>query len=146
MDIPLVMEQVYNAPLEKVWCALTEVESMREWYFPQLENFKPVEGFDFVFKNDGSPYQKSWKVTKVEEGTLLAHSWTYVGYSGISEVIFKLLIDGEGTRLQLIHVGIGSFPNDPHFARQRFESGWENILGNNLRNYLSKEKEETRSL
>jgi len=29
-----------------------------------------------------------------------------------------------------------SFPNDPHFKRERFEWGWDNLLGQNLKYLL----------
>jgi uncharacterized protein YndB with AHSA1/START domain len=34
MDTPFVIEQVYDAPIQKVWQALTDENSMRKWYFP----------------------------------------------------------------------------------------------------------------
>jgi hypothetical protein len=76
-------------------------------------------------------------VTQLAEGQKLAHSWTYTGYPGYSEVIFELFQEGTKARLRLTHIGLASFPNDPHFARQRFEDGWKNILGNNLKSFLT---------
>jgi uncharacterized protein YndB with AHSA1/START domain len=139
MDTPFVLEQVYDAPTRKVWQALTDENSMREWYFPQLMKFEPVVGFEFVFSNDGSPFQKEWRVTKVEDGRLLAHSWIYKGYPGSSEVTFELFEQGDKTRLKLTHTGLASFPTDAHFARHRFEDGWKQILGSNLKDHLAKD-------
>lgn len=136
METPFVMEQVYDSPIQKVWQALADENKMREWYFPQLEKFKPVVGFEFVFSNDGSRYQKEWQVTKVINGRLLAHSWVYKGYPGKSEVTFELYEDRDKTRLKLTHTGLASFPDDPHFLRHRFEDGWNNILTNKLKNFL----------
>ncbi|WP_432712855.1 SRPBCC family protein [Pedobacter sp.] len=136
MVTPFEFEQVYDAPIEKVWQALTDENKMRAWYFPQLIKFKPVVGFEFVFSNDGSTYQKEWRVTKIEEGHLLAHSWIYKGYPGSSEVTFGLFEEGEKTKLKLTHTGLSSFPADPHFARKRFEDGWKQILGSNLKDHL----------
>ncbi|MDN5288042.1 MAG: hypothetical protein JWR38_4316 [Mucilaginibacter sp.] len=136
MDIPFVIEQVYDAPIQKIWRALTDQNSMREWYFPALRQFEPVVGFEFVFADDGSAYQKEWRVTKVVAGRLLVHSWTYKGYPGSSEVTFELFEQGSKTRLKLTHTGLASFPSDPHFARHRFEDGWKQILDTNLKNHL----------
>ena len=55
MDTPFVLEQDYNASHKEMWQALTDENRLREWYFPQLIKFKPIEGFQFVFSNDGSP-------------------------------------------------------------------------------------------
>ena len=141
MDTPFVIEQIYDASVQKVWQAITDENKMREWYFPQLKKFEPVVGFEFVFTNDGSPYQKEWQVTQVVDGQVLAHSWNYKGYPGSSEVTFKLFEEGDKTRLKLTHTGLSSFPNDPHFARQRFEDGWKRIIGSNLKNHLAKNPE-----
>jgi len=136
MDTSFILEQTYEAPIDKVWHTLTTTGHMRVWYFPQLIKFEPTVGFDFVFTNEGSPYQKHWQVTQVEEGKKLAHSWMYNGYPGSSEVLFDLMAEGDNTRLLLTHMGLASFPQDPHFARQRFENGWQQILGSNLKQYL----------
>jgi len=46
---PIVIERTFNAPIEKIWKALTDINQMRQWYFPQLEDFKPQEGFETQF-------------------------------------------------------------------------------------------------
>ena len=138
MDTPFVLEQVYDVRSIVVWQALNDENGMSEQYFPQLIKFKPIEGFKSIFSNDGSSYQKEWHVTKVEDGQMLAHSWIYKGFLGSSEVTFELFEEGAKTRLKLTHTGLASFPNHAHFARHRFEDGWKQILGINLKNYLTK--------
>jgi uncharacterized protein YndB with AHSA1/START domain len=136
MDNPFELEQMYDAPIKKVWQALTDRDKMKGWYFPQLKKFEPIEGFKFEFTDDGSAYKKEWQVTLVEEGRKLAHSWMYKDYPGSSEVTFELFEEGNKTMLKLTHTGLASFPTDPHFARHRFEDGWKQILGSNLKKYL----------
>ena len=136
MDNPFKLEQVYDASLKKVWRALTDKDKMKEWYFPQLKKFEPVEGFKFEFTDDGPAFKKEWQVTQVDEGKRLAHSWAYKGYPGNSEVTFELFEEGDKTKLKLTHTGLASFPADPHFARRRFEDGWKQIIGHNLKKHL----------
>jgi uncharacterized protein YndB with AHSA1/START domain len=95
------LEQAYEAPLEKVWRALATETHLREWYFPQLQRFEPVTGFAFAFTDEGSRYQKQWRVTQVVVGSKLAHSWRYKGYLGNSEVTVDLGEEGDKTKLIL---------------------------------------------
>ena len=44
----VVIERTFNAPVARVWKALTDVEEMRHWYF-DLKEFKPEVGFEFEF-------------------------------------------------------------------------------------------------
>ena len=136
MSNPLIKEFEYNVPSEKVWLALTEKDQMKKWYFPQLQEFEPTVGFKFQFDQNSAEYQKEWIVTKVSEGKTLAHSWDYKGYPGSSEVIFDLFSEDDKTKLRVTQTGLESFPDDPHFARERFEWGWENLLGKNSKQIL----------
>jgi len=138
MDTPFVLEHVYDATIAQVWRALTDEDEMREWYFPQLKKFEPIVGYEFEFTDDGSDYKKEWRVMQVIDGKLLAHSWDYKGHPGSSEVTFELSEEGDKTRLRLTHTDLASFPQDPHFARHRFEDGWSRIIGSNLRKQLEK--------
>lgn len=136
MDAPLVKEFLYDVPISKVWQALTSTEKLKKWYFPQLRAFKPVIGFKFEFDDDNAGYQKEWIVTNVVEGKMLAHSWAYKGYPGSSEVIFDLFPENGTTRLSVTQTDLESFPKHPHFQRERFSSGWDNLLGHNLKQLL----------
>jgi uncharacterized protein YndB with AHSA1/START domain len=136
MDQPFILAQTYQAPVAVVWAALTDARSLRAWYFPQVQQMEPMVGATFVFADEGSVYQKDWRVTQVIAGQKLAHTWCYKGYPGSSEVSFELAAEGTATRLTLTHTGLASFPPDPHFARHRFEAGWQHILGRQLRHFL----------
>ena len=138
MNTPLVKEYTYDVPVENVWNALTEKEQMKIWYFPQLKEFEPSVGFEFQFDDDSAEYQKEWVVTKCEVGKTLGHSWAYKGFFGKSEVTFELSPEQNKTKLKVTQTGLDSFPSHPHFNRARFELGWENLLGRNLKNLLEK--------
>jgi uncharacterized protein YndB with AHSA1/START domain len=137
---PFVIEQTYNAPISKVWSAITDKDKMKEWYF-DLKEFKPEVGFEFEFI--GGSKEKSYRhlcqVTKVVPGKLLAHTWRYDNYPGSSEVTWELFDEGDKTRLKLTHTGLHSFVTDnADFARSSFAKGWTYITGTGLKNYLGK--------
>lgn len=123
----------YNALPTRLWEALTDPAQMRLWYFPQLQAFEPIIGYKFRFDDAGAEYRKEWIVTRIVPGKIFAHSWAYLGYPGSSEVVFELAEDGGGTLLRVTQTGIESFPDGPHFRRERFERGWDNLLGVNLK-------------
>ncbi|MEO5893960.1 MAG: SRPBCC domain-containing protein [Ferruginibacter sp.] len=136
MEILLIKEFDYNSPIEKVWHTLTDTNKMKEWYFPQLQKFEPVVGYKFQFDDTNLDYHKEWTVTKVVTSKTLTHSWSYKGYPGSSEVTFDLMADGSKTKLRVTQNGLDSFPVDPHFRRERFEWGWDNLPGQNLKRLL----------
>ena len=41
----VVIERTFNAPVDQVWKALTDVDEMRQWYF-DLKEFKPDVGLN----------------------------------------------------------------------------------------------------
>lgn len=138
---PFVIERIYNAPVEKVWNALTDKDQMKEWYFA-LDEFKPVIGFEFTFRGQGhkgAQYIHRCKVTEVVKHKKLAYSWTYENYPGYSEVSFELFDEGGKTRLKLTHAGLETFAQDnADFARESFAGGWTELMGTSLKQYVER--------
>src|SRR5438034_7047711 len=133
----VVIERTFNAPIARVWKALTDAEDMRRWYF-DLKEFKPEVGFEFEFavEHEGMNYDHLCKVTKVIPQKTLAYTWRYQGHEGDSLVTFELFADGDKTRLKLTHEGLETFPKTPAFARKNFEEGWTQIIGSSLKAFV----------
>jgi uncharacterized protein YndB with AHSA1/START domain len=136
---PFVIERTYNAPINKVWDAITNPTKMREWYF-NVSDFKTEVGFEFEFTggDDIKEYRHLCRVTKVIPGSTIAYTWQYDGYEGNSEVTWELFPDGDGTRLKLTHTGLETFPALASFKRENFVAGWTHITGISLKEYLEK--------
>lgn len=136
---PLIVERSYNAPIERVWKAITDKDQMKEWYF-ELEEFKPEKGFKFRFTggDENVQYLHECEVIVVDPPNKLSYSWTYPELSGYSVVTFELFSEGATkTRLRLSHDGIESFPkDDPNFAVASFTKGWNDIIGELLKKYV----------
>jgi uncharacterized protein YndB with AHSA1/START domain len=137
----VVIERTFNAPVERVWSALTDVEQMRQWYF-DLKEFKPEVGFkfEFVVEHEGNTYHHLCKVTEVIPQQKIAYTWRYKGEPGDSLVTVELFSHGNKTRLKLTHSGIETFPKTPAYARKNFESGWTEIIGTELKQFVEKSK------
>lgn len=138
---PFVIERTFNAPVEKVWKAITDKEQMKHWYF-HLAAFKPEVGFEFQFEGgtEHNKYLHLCKITEVVPGKKLTHSWRYDGYEGNSFVTFELFPEGEKTRLKLTHAGLDTFPANADFAKENFAAGWTDIIGRSLKEFLEKDQ------
>src|SRR3989440_9064438 len=110
----VVVERTFNAPVARVWKALTDADEMRVWYF-DLKEFKPQVDFEFEFivQHEGMKYHHLCKVTEVIPNKKIAYSWRYKGEEGNSLVTIELFAEGEKTRLKLMHEGLETFPKTP---------------------------------
>ena len=141
---PIVIERIFNAPVARVWEALTDVDQMREWYF-DLREFKPQVGFefDFVVEHEGNSYHHLCRVTEVIPEKKIAYTWRYKDEPGNSLVTFELFSEDDKTRLKLTHTGIETFPKTPAYARKNFEAGWTAIIGSELKQFVEGSKKES---
>jgi len=140
----IIVERTFDAPVGRVWTALTDVNEMRQWYF-DLKEFKPQVGFEFEFmvEHEGNTYHHLCRVTDVIPEKKIAYTWRYKGEPGDSLVTFELSSEGDKTRLKLTHTGIETFPRTPAYARKNFEAGWTAIIGSELKQFVERLKRET---
>ena len=135
----LEFERVYDAPIERVWKALTDKDHMKAWYF-DIADFRPEPGFEFSFTGgkDDEPFVHHCRVVEVNPPNKLSYTWTYEGYPGQSLVTFELdEPTPRKTRLTLTHRDIDTFPaGNDSFAPSSFSEGWNFILGESLRNFV----------
>jgi uncharacterized protein YndB with AHSA1/START domain len=134
---PLVIERLLNAPVERVWEAITDKEQMKQWYF-DIAEFELRIGFEFEFTGNGPEgecYVHRCKITEVVPKKKLQHSWRYEGFEGNSFVTWELFAEGDQTRVKLTHEGLETFPALPQFARTNFEGGWTYLVGTSIKNF-----------
>jgi uncharacterized protein YndB with AHSA1/START domain len=139
---PVIIERTFDAPVSKVWKAITDSSEMKHWYF-DIDDFKPVVGFEFHFTSgsEQKTYLHLCKVTEVIPERKLSYSWRYENYPGNSLLTFELFPEGDKTRLKLTHEGLDSFPKDSKdFAIGSFTAGWTHIIGTSLKDYLETSK------
>jgi uncharacterized protein YndB with AHSA1/START domain len=138
---PFVIERTYDASVDRVWRAITDLEQMKKWYFPDMKGFKPVVGAEFTFtgENKGMIYVHLCKVMEVQPQKKLKHSWRYEGQPGNSFVTWELIPSGDKTTVRLTHEGLETLPAIEAYARKNFEKGWTQIVGTMLKEFLEKE-------
>jgi len=136
---PFIIERTYDAPIEKVWKAITDKDDMKQWYF-NLADFKPEVGFEFSF--EGGTEEKTYihlcKVIEAVVNKKLAYTWRYEGYEGNSTVTFELFEEGKKTRVKLTHEGLETFPRQKDFAKENFAMGWTELIGKLLKEFVEK--------
>ena len=133
----IVIERTFNAPVARVWQALTDVDQMRQWYF-DLKEFRPEVGFEFGFvvEHNGNAYDHRCRITEIIPQKKIAYTWRYEGHEGCSLVTFELFPENEKTRLKLTHEGLETFPKTAAFARENFEKGWTELIGSELKKFV----------
>ncbi|HZK77152.1 MAG TPA: SRPBCC domain-containing protein [Candidatus Kapabacteria bacterium] len=136
----VIVERTFNAPVDRVWEAISNNDAMKQWYF-KLPEFRPEVGFEFEFEgvkpNKGIVLHKC-RVTEVISGQKLAYTWQYEEYKGISTVTIELFAEGKHTKLRLTHSGLDSFiiNNDPALDAHNFAAGWADIIGRSLKEFV----------
>ena len=140
-DEPIIVEQTFDASIEKVWKAITEIDQMRQWYFKEIPSFKPEIGFETQFnvQNQDRNFLHMWKVIDVVPLKKIAYNWKYEGYPGDSFVVFELFELNNLTKLRLTHHVQESFPDDiPEFERRSGVEGWTFFIKQSLKEFLEK--------
>jgi uncharacterized protein YndB with AHSA1/START domain len=137
---PIVVEQSFSCATETVWQAITDPDLMRQWYFEQIEDFRPEVGFEtqFDIEVSGRIFRHQWQVTDVVTGKSITYTWRYEGFPGLGTTEWNLSKTDDGTRLVLISSGIESFSRDiPEFTRESGQAGWEYFIQQRLPNFLN---------
>lgn len=141
-DPPIIVEQTFQLPKEKVWAAITERDQMVQWFFDNIPAFKPEVGFITEFTVDAGErnFPHRWEIIEAEPNKKITYHWSYENYLGVGNVIFELMEDGGNTTLRLTNITLEDFPSDiPEFKRESCIGGWEYFIQNSLKGYLERE-------
>lgn len=139
MTAPIVVEQDFATDRDRLWRAITAQSEMVRWYFEEIPEFRPDEGFsvDFVVTAEGRDFVHCWTVLDVVTRERIEHTWRYEGIEGDGRVLWLLSDSGAGAHLRLECHGIDTFPNDdPMFTREACEAGWRYFINERLKEYL----------
>lgn len=163
MTSPIIVEITAKTPLRKAWQALTDKQQMKEWYF-DIPDFIPEVGTTFNFYEPGEErkYHHRCTILELEPEKRLVHTWTHPGHSkGVTTLKWELSpaelrSDNEipssekfsetqhsttaAVKIRLTHEGIENLSDaGPDFTRENYEAGWNEIVGELLKNFLEKE-------
>ncbi|WP_370899284.1 SRPBCC family protein [Chryseobacterium gossypii] len=139
MSTPIIVQYKVNAPVEKVWNALTDKDEMRSWYF-DISDFEPEVGKTFNFYEPGEArrFHHRGKILEIIPNRKLKHTWSYPEFLNEESVVtWELGEDAGGTLVTLTHDDIENFNSlGENFSRDSFTEGWNGIIGQSLKPYL----------
>ncbi len=139
----VVVSELLNAEIAKVWQAITDPAQMKYWYFDTIKDFRPVVGFETQVMMDSGVriFNATWKVVEVIQEKRIKYNWSYAEYDGLGPVTFELAAKGDKTLITVINEGLETFPRDlPEFTEDSCKAGWEYFIQQRLPNYLKAEK------
>lgn len=141
MNTPITVQFKINAPIEKVWKALTNKEEMKYWYF-NIPDFELEVGkqFNFYEPGDEKKYHHQCEILEIIPHQKLKHSWSYPEFSNEKTIVtWEIQPDDKETIVTLIHENIDNFKAlGENFSRESFTEGWNGIIGQSLKSYLEK--------
>jgi uncharacterized protein YndB with AHSA1/START domain len=128
----LEKELFINATPERVFQALTQKEDLERWFVQKAE----------VDLRPGGAIRLEWAPDAVEIGKILvfepphrlSYTWEALEPSPTT-ITFELTAENDGTRLHLIHTGIGEGEDWDNYYTS-INSGWSFVHLNNLTAWL----------
>ncbi len=113
MSETVVLDFELKSPIERVWHALTDSATLSKWMLFKSNDFKPVVGHTFQFREaSGWTGVVDGEVIEVDKPHRLSYTWVSGGESNLqhSTVVTWTLTEAEGgvTRLHLEQSGFRS--------------------------------------
>lgn len=129
----LNLERTLEAPVDRVWAALTDAGQIARWYGPGEEFRIEVLEWDCrvggryrvaMHHPDGQTHTCFGVFKQIEPNQRISYTWAWEGQPPMDTVVtFALTADGEGTRLEFTHAG---FPAEE--VRDQHRMGWSGSL------------------
>jgi uncharacterized protein YndB with AHSA1/START domain len=120
MGRTLEKELFIKASPERVFQALTTKEDLEHWFLTKAEvDLRPGGTIRFAWEPDTF---EVGKILVLEPPHRLSYSWETFG-PGPTTITFELTAENDGTRLHLIHTGIG-VGEDRDADSTAVDSGW----------------------
>ena len=138
-DGPVIVEQILHTSINDVWDAITNVERMNQWFFGNIESFRPEVGFEtqFEVQVEDRKFTHLWKLTEIIPFQKITYNWKYKEYPGDSLVTFALIEEQGHVKLRLTTEIVENFPAEiSEFSRESCLGGWHYFIKQNLKEYL----------
>jgi uncharacterized protein YndB with AHSA1/START domain len=134
----IVTDSFLPHPPTKVWNALTDSDTLARWLMPN--DFVPIIGHRFTFETEPVPGQGFdgtilCQVLTLDLESELSISWK--GGSLDSIVTWRLVREGDGTRLFLSHDGFDDSDPGQLMTKRILGGGWTGKMASRLERVLA---------
>ncbi|MCI0449811.1 MAG: SRPBCC domain-containing protein [Chlorobi bacterium] len=130
---PIVKKVSIDAPVDKVWKAVTEPKLLEEW-ITMPNNIKAELGHEFEFKTDSEGKFGEWdkiircKITELVLNKKISFTWQFELMNGETLVSIELADNKGITELTLTHSGFESDTEKGEYWRDNSADGWRDLL------------------
>jgi uncharacterized protein YndB with AHSA1/START domain len=140
-QLTLTSSIIINASVDKVWFALTDKETIKQYFWGTETNTNWKEGSPISFTGtwEGTPYEDKGFILKIEKDKIFKHSYwssfwgTDYNPDVFSVITYELSKNGDQTNLTVTQEG---FKDEQ--SRYHSVGNWKGIL-DNIKNLLEKE-------
>jgi uncharacterized protein YndB with AHSA1/START domain/ADP-ribose pyrophosphatase YjhB (NUDIX family) len=130
---PIIKRISIDAPISKVWIALTDPAILGKW-ITMPNNISPVVGNEFTFEAESRDEWGNWdrmikcKITELIPGKKISYTWASELIKGETIVSFELNDNKGKTELTLIHSGWENLPENAEMWKESHNKGWRDLL------------------
>lgn len=128
---------ILQTHLENAWEAITNVRSMRTWFFDNIPDFEARVGFktQFTVSTPNHDFIHQWEILKVKPQKEIHYKWEYKSFKGSSRVVFKLTpVEKHITKIKVLHYGVETFAHQgiEEFSLESCQNGWDYFIKDKL--------------
>lgn len=129
MSETVVLDVEVKSPIERVWQALTDSATLSKWMLFKTNNFKPVVGHAFQFRDaPGFEGVIDCEVIEVDQPHRLSYSWATTGQDNeLHSTVVTWTLSEENGVTQL-HLEQSGFRSDAKQELGGAKYGWQAML------------------
>lgn len=138
---PIQVSTKINAPIERVWEAITNTDMMRQWFVGIDRNeIQDGDTFQFIEMFGTEQLLHECLVLEMNDPSLFRHTWAYPELSQESSTVnWDLEKDGNQTEIIITHEGIDRLTGDlPGLTDQRLMGFWDDAINQHLKKFLER--------
>lgn len=138
---PIQVSTEINAPVERVWEAITEPKLLRQWFVGvDVDSIEDGTSFQFIEMFGDKQVIHEALVLDYVKNSILRHTWTYPELSQWSSTVnWDLEVEGDFVKVIVTHEGIHHIAQDiPSLTPMRIYHFWDRALNKHLKLFVER--------